>query len=761
MKKIAICILIAAMFALQLSGCGVDKKEAPNTPATVETGDASNTDQQAGALEVSTDSNPTGKDNSQDVYSMAINTPLQVEHPANAINGGGEKILLGKSRAYHFKKHLFENVEECWDELSFVTAEGETGSESFDLKNQLWDIGLAAGTDHYVTFDIEAQAGEGDCRYFLTERGEHHEALREFPLDFLNGSGSSEVETIMSFSKFAVDSSGTVHLVRQTDEQQYLLVSPTGELLAEYVPKDGYIEGLISLYDGRVAFWETKPDNESQSVRLVLQYMDAETSQPIVLATAEKEVYCLTLFDEKILLYADQEGVYRSELSGKNPELLYRWSNHGISVLGVPFIQADEEGQIALIYEDNENYNYLCLKPTTEEVEICEITIAVPPYRMSSYRPMVVEFNKRYPRYHVELKSDYDDTALLTELTAGKGPVLIDTLLTGFEEQEQQWEPLDAIMEQLGITEELLPSVLDMGRIHGALYGVVTDFRLRTLITGDSTLKDWDYDAFLQCVEGKPDLEAIFDFYGGDYGTYFITSFLSHGIDDTYLLDAETRTLNFDSSDFRRALELAKKYCVREEGVSPGTSLLEGKVLCNELTISKPEDFAAYRICYGENANYIGYPTKNGAAHFMESGSNPLAIRRTATEEEKEAAIAFISVCLSYEGQIQASRDLNYGLSVRKDVLEEQIAAMTEDTVVDTHGFGRIVLGDDLNIEQDRTALLDMVDKARPLRYFPMELMNIMSEELEQYFSDTITEELTIDHLKSRVGLYLEEGRSP
>lgn len=220
MKKIAICILIAAMFALQLSGCGVDKKEAPNTPATVETGDASNTDQQAGALEVSTDSTPTGKDNSQDVYSMAINTPLQVEHPANAINGGGEKILLGKSRAYHFKKHLFENVEECWDELSFVTAEGETGSESFDLKNQLWDIGLAAGTDHYVTFDIEAQAGEGDCRYFLTERGEHHEALREFPLDFLNGSGSSEVETIMSFSKFAVDSSGTVHLVRQSSRRR-------------------------------------------------------------------------------------------------------------------------------------------------------------------------------------------------------------------------------------------------------------------------------------------------------------------------------------------------------------------------------------------------------------------------------------------------------------------------------------------------------------------------------------------------------------
>ena len=211
-------------------------------------------------------------------------------------------------------------------------------------------------------------------------------------------------------------------------------------------------------------------------------------------------------------------------------------------------------------------------------------------------------------------------------------------------------------------------------------------------------------------MEDRPELEAIFNFYGGDYGSYFITSFLSHGIDDTYLLDAETGTMNFDSSDFRKALELAGKYCVREEGVSPGS---------------------------------------------------PLVVRRTAAEEEKEAAMAFIRLCLSYEGQLRASKDLNFGLSARRDVLEEQIAAMAEDTAVDTLGFGQIVLGDDLDIELDRKALLDMVDKARPSRYFPMELMNIMWEELEQYFSGTITEEMAIDHLESRVELYLEEGGSP
>nr|WP_296461700.1 hypothetical protein [uncultured Acetatifactor sp.] len=447
-------------------------------------------------------------------------------------------------------------MDECWDELSFVTAEGRTGSERFDREDQAWDVGPVAGTDHYATFDMEALENGTDYRYFLTERDETHAALRELPLDFLKGSVPSGVEAIMSFSDFAVDLSGAVHLIRQTGEgQQYLLVSPAGEVLAEYVPKDSHSMRLAPLYDGRVAF-SSAANGDGKGT--VLLYMDPETGRPTELASLESFAYCLNLLDEGTLLYADQEGVYRSGLSGKKPELLYRWADHGILTSRVPAIQADEEGQIALIYEESENYNYLCLKPTTEDVELCEITMAVSPYRMSAYQPMVVEFNKRYPQYHVELKSDYDETALLTELVAGKGPVLIDSLLTGFEAQEKQWEPLDTLIGA-DMAEELFPSVLDMGRIHGTLYGVVTDFRLRTLVTGDPALKDWDYGAFIQCVEDRPELEAIFNFYGGDYGSYFITSFLSHGIDDTYLLDAETGTMNFDSSDFRKALELAGK----------------------------------------------------------------------------------------------------------------------------------------------------------------------------------------------------------
>ena len=49
-------------------------------------------------------------------------------------------------------------------------------------------------------------------------------------------------------------------------------------------------------------------------------------------------------------------------------------------------------------------------------MELCEITLAVSD--ASSYQRLVAEFNKRYPTCHIELKDDYDRTALLTELTA-------------------------------------------------------------------------------------------------------------------------------------------------------------------------------------------------------------------------------------------------------------------------------------------------------------------------------------------------------
>lgn len=96
---------------------------------------------------------------------------------------------------------------------------------------------------------------------------------------------------------------------------------------------------------------------------------------------------------------------------------------------------------------------------------------------------------------------------------------------------------------------------------------------------------------------------------------------------------------------------------------------------------------------------------------------------------------------------------------MRKDVLEEQINAMNKGTSVDIYSFEQIVIGDNLNIELDGKTLHDLLDKAKPERYFPEELSNILYEELEAFFADAITEDMLIEHLESRVGLYLDERK--
>lgn len=762
MKKTISSFLIIVLIALQICGCGANFDESSDIHNTEHArNDISQDSQDVG---VDSESVPNvsavqmllGRDNSLDAYTATVNIPLQVEEPEGAIAGGASNIFLGSSRAYYFKKHLLENVEQCWDELVFSTAGNEKGSEHFDRENQLWNVGPVCGTDHYIASSYALKEGsEGDYRYFLVEKDENHETLQEIPLNFLDGVGFTE--GFLSIRHFAKDGSGIIHLVRNIGaEWHYLLLSPEGEILVEYASESGYVRGLIPLYDGRVAFWNVTGTDES--LQTILQYMEAETGRIISLAAMGKESYCFTLLDENTLLYADRDGVYRSSLSSDNPELLYRWSNHGILLSDVSAMQADEEGHIRLIYEGFGNMNYLCLEPTVEEVEILQVTLALFPHNSNAafYQRVAAEFNRRYPTCHIEVRSDYEKSVLLTELIAGKGPVLIDGFLVGFEEQEKLWEPLDSVMEQLGITEELQASALELGKINGTLYGIVPDFELNTVVTGDTDLKDWDYETFIKCVEDRADLNAIFNMYGGDYGTYFIMNFISHGLEDTYLLDAEAGTMNFDSDEFRRALELAKKYCVRNDRVEPGRTVLNGEVLCNELVISKPEHLALYRACYGENVNYIGYPSKAGASHFVRNDF-PLAVRRSASKKEKELACAFLQLCLSYECQSGASGDDDFKLSVRGDVLEEQIAAVSNDTIAYVYGFEQIAVGDNLNVELDGTTLYNLLDVAKPKRYFPVELRNILNEELEMYFAGGITEDMLIEHLESRVGLYLGE----
>ena len=762
MKKTISYILITVILVPLLCGCGAGGQDPQEESQAMR--DAIN------ALKTVKE-----KDNSLDAYSASLDVLLQVEEPAGAIEGGRSDIFLGASRAYYFKKHLLENAEKSWDELAFATAEGDKAQERFEQEDGIWDVGPVVGTDHYIALASEYLESEGQSRYIFAEMDENRQKVREIPLEFSDGFNITEVRD------FCMDGSGVVHLTRSTSYGwKYYLLSTEGEILAEYALKEGDILELLPMHDGRIAFWTGQADDreiwkamgDDAPFQTVLRYMDAETGRAADLAALEEGVYFCTLTDEKTLLYADREGVYKSSLSGENPELLYLWANHGISIQDVHAMRSESSEVIRLIYEDEEGCHYLCLEPSTGEggAQDYEITLAVSSHDSKVLIPLVVEFNKRYPGCHIIIKTDYDRTALLTELTAGNGPVIVDTGLTGFLDQEKLWQPLDSVLEQLGIADALLPAALEAGKINGTQYGVAVHCMLQTLTTADPDLGDWDYDTFLryleQCIESRQNLEAVFNSYEG-YGTHFITDFFIHGINDSYFWDAEEGTTNFDSAEFSKVLEIAKTY-VEDKGraadglIADREKILEGKIVCVEDYIHEMYYITSNRIeyGYGDKIYYTGYPTKEGAAHLMRTEAS-LAIRRTASEEEKLVAYAFLDFCLSYEGQRRATKISDFFMSVRKDVLEEELTDLMDERVALTvpGGDKSTPIKDCVDIGQDGKTMHELFDRARPWGVLPEELYSILEEELEQYFAGAIAEDMVVDHLENRVGLYFKERK--
>lgn len=749
MKKKITAFFIISVLVCQLCSCG--KQE------DVAYGEADGrTDTYESDLDAAAISELSKQDNSKDAYSAVINAPLRVEKPEGALSGGGSAAILGSTRALSFKKHLFEDYENCWDEIAIVTVDGGKDSVRREIRNQIWGIGSVLGTDHYVIHQVRS-----GYNTFL-ELDEENRVVREIHMECLDG------EELLLTNQIMIDEAGYIHFTVWNDGNAgYYIATPEGKLLVEGYTEEGFfIYRLVPLFDGHVALElqkEAKIGEAIETREKLLRYLDIDTGEATTLAAVEEsfsEKYDrLTLMDEDTLLYANEKGIYCRNINEKVPRLLYLWTNHGVVNPEVWELQTVSDDRIAAIYENESGMNYLCIEPTTAQIEMIEIDVAVSPAMEKIYRSAAARFNKLYPNCHLNLKTDYDETVLLTELIAGNGPVLIDTSLTGFDNQEKLWEPLDGILEQLGLMKELNLAAMELGEINGRLYGIVTDFYLDTVVTGEKELQNWNYETFLQCIADHPGLGAVMNSNSAQDGWYFISRFLIHGLEDNYLLDAESGTTRFDSREFREVLGIATKYCERQDYVYPGETMLEGKVLCNVLTISKPADMELYRRIYGNEINFIGFPAKDGSAHYLR-GRSPLTIRRTAGKEEKEAACAFISLLLSYDSQSASAGNRNFGMSVRKDVLQEQIdsiAQMDEDTPLYVSGFDQMKLGDQADAELDGKLLHGLIKEAEANKGFPRGLMEIIAGEMNNYFTGSIDEETVIRNLTNRVELYLSE----
>ncbi len=763
MKRI-ISIFLALFMTVQLCACGETKPEREE-----ESSEAVRSNVDVSAI-VALD----GRDNTLDSYTYTIRKDFDFDKT------DGSKVYrvdcaLGENSVYIKGQHEIEAG--WWQEFIAVDQSGKVKTEKWEDLNQRQELGTIVGTDRYILYNIKVERAEPDlaaAEYEFQMMDERGQCIQTIPLPQMAVPFTPVDEVyLQSVGKPLMDGDGFIYYVWSdinrslaTGEVDTFLkiVSADGEYREINLGKDGMNYNLIPSYDGCILLFDGERVEKEKGIGLNtrLRRIDREAGELTLLASIEDEfpgtVLCASLLDEENMVYVNRTGLYKMNLETKETEELYRWIRHGISVAAVETMRVYEDGRIGMIYRDGDpQWHYISLSPTIEKIPVQTITFVTTDSGARMYHQMITDFNKLHPNCIVEVKTDYDQTALLTQLIAGDGPVLIDTRVTGFAENKKFWEPLDGVLTDLGIYEQLQSNAMEIGKIDGTLFGIVDSFMIDTVIAGEKELKNWDYNTFIQCMEKGQYGTTIVNRVGVEKdGTGFLTGFFVHGLEDSYLFDTKTGKTIFKKKDFQKLLQLTEQYVIKQDYADVGEKLLDGTVLCNRLTITKPEKIALYRIVFGEDVNYIGYPGKDGSCNYLTSGS-PLAIRHTASKEDKELAVAFLAYMLSYEAQMSMRKDLNFHLSVRKDVLETQIEEMNEETVLESVYFDRMLLKEQVDNEKDKKTLYNLIENSKPMPEISNGLLEILHSELIPYFDGKISVDALCENLDNRVGLYLME----
>lgn len=723
------------------------------------------------------------KDNSLDAYRARFNLLMNPAPLSEGYTYGGWNLVLGKTKAYVLQKHLYaEDYRKAWDELIMADENGKSQSIRLSLpftpdnNNQIMRMGQVWDSDHLVCVNLETEGNENRWRVF--ELDENLTPVWDYVINFLSGEGDPFPQNVLC------DSNGYVHLdfsfnVNETTVLRHYVTDKSGRLEDSYA-LEITAENETCLYDwfftaegdlllkrfvsnSRTAMEEVYSGTSSQGLGQMIACRQVVSANPMEISYVLHGTEPARL-GNKAVTYADQNGVCRGDVNFKNNSMLYAWENHGISVQAIEKVNLCDNGDIMVFYYDQDGGHYAALTKTTEKVEQQEITLVTLDYRVEIFKPIIAEFQRTHPAYRINLKTNYVKERLLSELGTGSGPVLVDTYLTGFESNKNLWELLDEPLGTDGTKKELIDGVLDACSIDGKLYGVPIDFEINTACVSKTTrlqAREWTYIKFIE-LAGEGAYKAIFPpSYGNSSKRILIRTYLMHGLEDNYLINSDDPSHCIDEEKLKKVLFIAEELC-RDENTEHdwNEAFRQGELLCCHEIIKNVSKITINRLEYGENLSYVGLPTSDGGKSYI-VGIWPLAIRKTASNDEKRIAMEFLKEVMSYDGQKAASKgNINFGISIRKDVLEEQIQDSMESYVHLTEiekGKEQANLMRE-KMSKDAEVFRTIISEAVPEKWMPQEVTDILEEEFGEYFCGNCTREQLLNHLQSRVGLYLSEN---
>ncbi len=374
-------------------------------------------------------------------------------------------------------------------------------------------------------------------------------------------------------------------------------------------------------------------------------------------------------------------------------------------------------------------------------------------------KEQVLKFNSSNDKYYividmVEDNEDWDDFVRTTgvEIATGKGPELLhgEQMLesAGNLIEKGGLENLAPLMEQSGIREEdYFPMAFDYWRTGDAVYSFsyrvdLKDTLIKREVLGE--VENPDIETLVDAMLAYPE-KAV---YGTRDSGAEILSELFKGTETLWgMVDWEEKTCDFSGELFAKILEAAKRYQYDERNN------------CPEITKTR---FAFLNTALGnfetsEKLKEEGYVV---AGVLFDDGCRPMAstnfysmLSINANSVNKEGAWEFLHYIMGKEAQdsiCEYPMSLNLaGIPVRRDSLQ----AMAEKQM--REGLKNMP---DYEVTQEGVdEFVAYVESARALPYKTAEILEIIENEAQDYFSGAKDIPQVVDVIENRVKSYLQE----
>lgn len=426
---------------------------------------------------------------------------------------------------------------------------------------------------------------------------------------------------------------------------------------------------------------------------------------------------------------------------------------------------------------DNSNYTifYLITPKDVSEVkdrEIIELGSFYFDYRLSS---AIAEFNKTNDDYIIICniyteENNYDDydaavTTFNNSITAGNVPdILVMNTSTPYDSYVKKglfadlYEFIDKDNE---ISRDIFfDNVLTALESDGKLYSLAPSFYVYTMEAKTSLVGDKQHITIEEAnaaLEKMPEGATLF-------GKYIEAStVLGYLVNYGGFVDYANGTCNFDSDDFKAALELANQYPasidwdkIYEEEPNywddDELAIMEDKKLFANQMLYRPDSIRYINMAVGEAFTFTGYPSSEG-----EEGSNasivfPYELAISAKSNCPDGAWEFIKNAIISDSSTS-------GFKVIESDFDKACAESIESSKNsnDTYYVGGSEIEMPPLTQEDIDTLKNYITKVTNRYRYDDNIINIVNEEAALFFDGTKTVDETAQIIQSRASLYMSE----